>query len=156
MPRVDKLIVNNCSVTRVGGSTQTNIDLDSVATYFPHSVSFSDLVVQTDAEAANIAAIYVATRSTTTIRIDRMTVDLYDSLVPNDTMLDLDYFDNVLISNIQPDSSVITKNLQIQGVSWDITPNSWMGTFTTLEPITDGFIIGNSTYGVLGEDIFAY
>jgi len=152
----DKLIVNNCSVTRVGGSTQTNIDLDSVATYFPHSVSFSDLVVQTDAEAANIAAIYVATRSTTTIRIDRMTVDLYDSLVPNDTMLDLDYFDNVLISNIQPDSSVITKNLQIQGVSWDITPNSWMGTFTTLEPITDGFIIGNSTYGVLGEDIFAY
>lgn len=152
----DKLIVNNCSVTRVGGSTQTNIDLDSVATYFPHSVSFSDLVVQTDADAANIAAIYVATRSTTTIRIDRMTVDLYDSLVPNDTMLDLDYFDNVLISNIQPDSSVITKNLQIQGVSWDITPNSWMGTFTTLEPITDGFIIGNSTYGVLGEDILAY
>jgi len=152
----DKLIVNNCSVTRVGGITQTNIDTDSVATYFPHSVSFSDLVVQTDAEAANIAAIYVATRSTTTIRIDRMTVDLYDPLVPNDTMLDLDYFDNVLISNIQPDSSVITKNLQIQGVSWDITPNSWMGTFTTLEPIPDGFIIGNSTYGVLGEDILSY
>jgi hypothetical protein len=71
-------------------------------------------------------------------------------------MLDLDYFDNVLISNIQPDSSVITKNLQIQGVSWEITPNSWMGTFTTLEPITDGFIIGNSTYGVLGEDILTY
>jgi hypothetical protein len=112
--------------------------------------------VQTDADAANIAAIYVATRSTTTIRIDRMTVDLYDPLVPNDTMLDLDYFDNVLISNIQPDSSVITKNLQIQGVSWEITPNSWMGTFTTLEPITDGFIIGNSTYGVLGEDILTY
>jgi len=152
----DKLIVNTCSVTRVGGTTQTNIDADSVATYFPHSVSFSDLVVQTDAEAANIAAIYVATRSTTTIRIDRMTVDLYDPLVPNDTMLDLDYFDNVLISNIQPDSSVITKNLQIQGVSWEITPNSWMGTFTTLEPITDGFIIGNSTYGVLGEDILSY
>jgi len=152
----DKLIVNTCSVTRVGGTTQTNIDAASVATYFPHSVSFSDLVVQTDAEAANIAAIYVATRSTTTIRIDRMSIDLYDPLVPNDTMLDLDYFDNVLISNIQPDSSVITKNLQIQGVSWDITPNSWMGTYTTLEPITDGFIIGNSTYGVLGEDILAY
>ena len=152
----DKLIVNTCSVTRVGGITQTNIDANSVATYFPHSVSFSDLVVQTDAEAANIAAIYVATRSTTTIRIDRMTVDLYDPLVPNDTILDLDYFDNVLISNIQPDSSVITKNLQIQGVSWDITPNSWTGTFTTLEPIVDGFIIGNSTYGVIGEDILSY
>jgi hypothetical protein len=152
----DKLIVNNCSVTRVGGTTQTYIDANSVATYFPHSVSFSDLVVQTDADSANIAAIYVATRSTTTIRIDRMTIDLYDPLVPNDVILDLDYFDNVLISNIQPDSSVITKNLQIQGVSWDITPNAWVGTFTTLEPITDGFIVGDSTYGVIGEDILTY
>jgi hypothetical protein len=152
----DKLIVNNCSVSRVGGTTQTYVDADSVATYFPHSISFSDLVVQTDADAANIAAIYVATRSTTTIRIDRMTIDLYDPLVPSDTILGLDYFNNVLISNIQPDGSTITKNLQIQGVSWDITPNSWTGNFITLEPITDGFIIGNSTYGVLGDDILSY
>jgi hypothetical protein len=152
----DKLIVNNCSVSRVGGTTQTYVDADSVATYFPHSISFSDLVVQTDTDAANIAAIYVATRSTTTIRIDRMTIDLYDPLVPSDTILGLDYFNNVLISNIQPDGSTITKNLQIQGVSWDITPNSWTGNFITLEPITDGFLIGNSTYGVLGDDILSY
>jgi hypothetical protein len=46
--------------------------------------------------------------------------------------------------------------LQVQGVAWDITPNRWLGTFTTLEPITDGFIIGNSTYGVLGDDILSY
>jgi len=25
-----------------------------------------------------------------------------------------------------------------------------------MEPIVDGFIIGNSTYGVLGEDILSY
>jgi hypothetical protein len=85
-----------------------------------------------------------------------MTIDLYDPLVPNDVIMGLDYFDNVLISNIQPDSSVITKNLQIQAVSWDISPNSWTGTFTTLEPLTDGFIVGNSTYGIIGEDILTY
>jgi hypothetical protein len=152
----DKLIVNQSTVTRVGGSPQTYIDAVSVAEYFPHVVSFSDLVVQTDAEAANIAAIYVATRSTTTIRIDQMSVDLYDPLVPSGTMLDLDYFDNVNISNIQPDGSTIVKNLQIQGVNWEITPNAWVGNFITLEPITDGFIIGNSTYGIIGEDILSY
>jgi hypothetical protein len=152
----DKLIVNNCTVTRVGGTPQTYVDADSVATYFPHSISFSDLVVQTDTDAANIAAIYVATRSTTTIRIDRMSIDLYDPLVPSDTILGLDYFNNVLISNIQPDGSTITKNLQIQGVSWDITPNSWTGNFITLEPITDGFILDSTTYGVLNEDILSY
>ena len=152
----DKLIVNQSTVTRLGGSPQTYIDLASVAEYFPHVVTFSDLVVQTDSEAANIAAIYVGTRSSTTIRIDQMSIDLYDPVVPNATILDLDYFDNVNISNIQPDGSTIVKNLQIQGVNWEITPNSWMGNFITLEPITDGFIIGNSTYGVIGEDILSY
>ena len=152
----DKLIVNKSTVTRVGGSPQTYTDAASLAEYFPHVVNFSDLVVQTDTEAANIAAIYVGTRSTTSIRIDQMSVDLYDPLVPNGTMLDLDYFDNVVITNIQPDGSTIVKNLQIQGVNWEITPNSFLGNFTTLEPITDGFILGNSSYGVIGEDILTY
>ena len=152
----DKLIVNQANVTRIGGTTQTHIDLDSIATYFPHSITYSDLVVDTDAEAANIAAIVVGTRSTTTIRIDQMTIDLLDTAVPTGTILGMDYFTNVDISNVQPDGSTITKNLQVQGIAWDITPNRWLGTFTTLEPITDGFIIGNTTYGVLGDDILSY
>ncbi len=152
----DKLIVNKSTVTRIGGTGQTYTDVDSVAEYFPHVVNFSDLVIDTDAEALNIASVYVATRADTTIRIDQMAVDLYDPLVPNGTMLDLDYFDNVLISNIQPDGSTITKNLQIQGVNWEITPNIFRAVYTTLEPITDGFILGNSTYGVIGEDILTY
>lgn len=85
-----------------------------------------------------------------------MSVDLYDPNVPTATMLEFDYFDNVLISNIQPDSSTITKNLQVQGIAHDITPTSWMTTLTTMEPIVDGFIVGDSTYGVIGEDILTY
>lgn len=152
----DKLIVNQANVTRIGGVKQTKTDAASVATYFPHSVTYTDLVIDTDVSAADIAAIFVATRSTTTIRIDQMTIDIYDTSVPSGTILNLDYFDNVLISNIQPDGSTITKNLQIQGVIWDITPNSWLGTFITLEPITDGFILDSTTYGVLGDDILSY
>ena len=152
----DKLIVNQANVTRIGGTTQTAVDLDSLATYFPHSVTFSDLVAETDTDSLNIASIYTATRSTTTIRIDEMTIDLLESAVPTGTILNMDYFTNVQISNIQPDGTTINKNLQIQGVAWDITPNRWLGTFTTLEPITDGFIIGDSTYGVLGDDILSY
>jgi hypothetical protein len=152
----DKLIINQATITRIGGSPQFAEDAGSVATFFPHSVNYNDLVVQTDTDANNIARIYVSTRSDTTIRIDSMTVDLLDTAVPTDTMLGIDYFQNVDISNIQPDGSTITKNLQVQGVAWDITPNRWLGTFTTLEPITDGFIIGNTTYGVLGDDILGY
>ena len=152
----DKLIINSATITRSGGTAQTASDATSIATYFPHSISVPDLIVQTDAEALNIAKIYVATRSTTTIRIDEMTLDLLDTNVPTATILGFDYFDNVLITNIQPDSSTITKNLQIQGIAHDITASSWLTTLITLEPIVDGFIIGNSSYGVIGEDILSY
>ena len=152
----DKLIINQATITPIGGTAQFAEDAGSVATYFPHSVAYNDLIVQSNTDAMNIARIYTATRSTTTIRIDQMTIDLLDTAVPTGTILGMDYFDNVNISNVQPDGSTITKNLQVQGVAWDITPNRMLATFTTLEPITDGFIIGNSTYGVLGDDILSY
>jgi hypothetical protein len=41
-------------------------------------------------------------------------------------------------------------------VSQRITTNSWKTTFTTLEPIIDGFIIGSSLYGVLGQNVLSY
>lgn len=152
----DKLIINTATITKNGGVAQTYQDATSVATYFPHSISVGDLVIDTDANALNIAKIYVATRSSTTIRIDEMTLDLFDTNVPTATILDLDYFDNVLITNVQPDNSTIVKNLQVQGISHDITPNSWKTTLLTLEPIVDGFILSSPYYGVIGEDILSY
>jgi hypothetical protein len=152
----DKLIINQATITAIGGVAQFAEDAGSVATYFPHSVNYNDLVVQTDTDANNIARIYVATRSDTTIRIDEMTIDLLDTAVPTDTILGIDYFQNVDISNIQPDGSTINKNLQVQGLAWDITPNRMLCTMVTLEPITDGFLLSSPTYGVLGEDILSY
>lgn len=152
----DKLIVNTAGVTRTGGTKQSYTDADSVAKYFPHALDQTDLMLETDAQALDLAKIYVATRKDTTIRIDEMTVDLQDPSVPTATILGMDYFTNVEISNIQPDGSTITKDLQIQGVAWDITPNTMVATFTTLERLTDGFLIGSSVYGVLGDDILSY
>lgn len=152
----DKLIINSATITRSGGIAQTATDAASIATYFPHSISVPDLIVQTDAEALNIAKIYVGTRSSTTIRIDEMTLDLFDPNVPTATILGFDYFDNVLITNIQPDSSTIIKNLQIQGIAHDITASSWNTVLTTLEPIVDGLILSSAYYGIIGEDILSY
>jgi hypothetical protein len=152
----DKLIINQAQMTRLGGTAQFYQNADSIARYFPHQYSAQDLVIDTDANALNIAATYVATRAETTIRIDQMLVDLLDPAVPTDTMIGLDYFDNVRISNIQPDSSTITKTLQVQGLSWNISPNSMQVTVTTLEPITDGFIIGSTERGIIGVSAMTY
>ena len=154
----DKLIINSANVTRIGGTTQTYTNTASVDAYFLHSVASSNLLMQTDAIAMDLATAYVNSRKNTTIRIDSMTLDLntpnYSSGVT--AGLSLDYFDNVTISNIQPNGDTITKTLQVQGVSHDITPNTWFSTFTTMEPITDGFIIGNSEYGILGVSALAW
>jgi hypothetical protein len=152
----DKLIINQANFARVGGSTITATNQASVDKYFPHTVTQTDLIAETDSIVTDIAREYVATRAATTIRIDEMVVDLLDTAVPTDTMIGLDFFDNLLITNVQPDGSTIVKNLQYQGIKWDINPNKMMATITTLEPIADGFVVGSSYYGIIGTNTLGY
>ena len=152
----DKLVINQASITRVGGTAQFAQNATSVERYFPHQYSATDLVVDTDASALNIARTYVATRAETTIRIDAMTVDLLDPDVPTDTMIALDYFQNLRITNVGEGGSTIVKTLQVQGLSWRISPNSMDVTVTTLEPITDGFVIGSAERGIIGVSAMTY
>lgn len=152
----DKLIINQASMTRYGGTMQFAENTASAIRYFPHAYNQTDLVIDTDENALNIARTYVATRAETTIRIDAMTVDLLDPAVPTDTMIGLEYFTNCKITNVQPDGSTIVKTLQVQGLKWDITPNSMQVTVTTLEPITDGFVIGSTERGIIGVSAMTY
>jgi hypothetical protein len=152
----DKLIINKSSIQRIGGTAQTYQNSESVARYFPHQFSAQDLVIDTDANALNIAATFVQTRANTTIRIDSMTIDLLDTAVPTDTIIGLDYFDVVKITNEQPDGSTIIKTLQVQGMAWEITANKMTCQVTTLEPITDGFVIGSTERGIIGVSAMTY
>ena len=118
--------------------------------------------MQTTSEALNYAQAYVASRKDTSIRCDAITLDLYTNNYDTGIVaaLDLDYFDPVTITTTQPGTgsttSSITKTLQVFGVSHRITTNSWKTTFTTLEPIIDGFILDSTLYGVLGTSVLSY
>jgi len=154
----DKLIINQASITRTGGTAQTSTNAASITKYFPHSINVTDLVVETDAEALNIAQTYVATRAETTIRIDALTLDLntpsYTSGIS--AALNLNFFDTMAITNVAQDGTTIQKTLQCMGIQHEITPNSWNTTFTTSEPIVDGFIVGSSLYGIIGTSVMTY
>lgn len=152
----DKLIINEVRFNRVGGTAQAVISQASIDKYFPHSLTQENLVAETDAQVLGAAQNYVNTRKETTIRIDEMTVDLLDPDVPTDTMIGLDYFNNLNITNVTQEGSTIQKTLQAQGFAWDITPNKMSVTITTLEPIIDSFIVGSSTYGIIGQSSFSY
>jgi hypothetical protein len=152
----DKLIINSAGMTRVGGTQQIAENAASIVKYFSHQSNETNLICQTDADALNIARIYVASRAETTIRIDAMTIDLLDTAVPTGTVLGLEYFDPLKITNIQPDGSTIVKTLQCQGLDWNITPNQMQVTVTTLEPITDGFTLNSNVQGIIGSSVLAY
>ena len=152
----DKLIINDVKFNRVGGTAQNVISQTSIDKYFPHGLTQENLIAETDTIVAGIAGNYVNTRKETTIRIDEMTVDLLDPAVPTDTMIGLDYFDNLQITNVTQEGSTIVKTLQAQGFAWDITPNKMTVSITTLEPILDAFIIGSTTFGIIGTSTLSY
>jgi len=154
----DTQIYNQANITATGLATQSASNAASVAKYFAHTYTQTDLLMQTTQNALDLARAYVASRAETTVRCDAITLDLYTANYSAGIVaaLNLDYFDPVTITTTQPGNSALTKTLQVFGVQHSISVNSWKTTFTTLEPIIDGFIIGSSLYGVLGTNTLSY
>jgi hypothetical protein len=151
----DKLIINSATFNRIGGTAQNVFSQASIDKYFPHAITQENLVAETDAQVLGAAQNYVNTRRETTIRIDELAIDLLDPNVPTDTIIGLDYFDNLKITNVTEQGSTIVKTLQAQGFAWDIGPNKMSCVVTTLEPLIDGIIIGSTTYGIIGQSTFS-
>lgn len=156
----DDLVYNSGSVTRIGGTAQTAENASSIALYFKHSYNRTDLIMQTDAVALDYVRAYIASRQATSVRTDMLAIDLNTTSTAGVTAaLELDYFDPITVKSTQPaaiGTSTLDKTLQIFGVSHNVTPNTWVTTFTTLEPIIDAFIIGSSQYGILGTSVLSY
>jgi hypothetical protein len=154
----DSLIFNSASITKSGGNTQTATSAVSIEKYFLHSYNLQNLLMLTDAEALDYARAYVASRQETTIRCDSLELDLntpnYDSGIV--AAMELDFFDPITVSTTQPGGSVITKTLQIFGVSYLISPNVFKTVFTTLEPVIDSLILNNTIYGTLDYNVLSY
>ena len=135
----DKTIVNQATVTRIGGTAQSYSDTTSIGQYFTHSITAPNMLMETDANALALATAYVTTRKDTTIRIDAITLDLvtlgYSAGIT--AALKLEYFDTMEITNVGQDGTTTIKTLQCQGVAHDITANTWTTRFLTQEPLLD-------------------
>jgi hypothetical protein len=154
----DVLIYNQANITRSGGTTQTTSNATSIAKYFLHSYTQTDLLMQTDAVALEYGRSYVASRAETTVRCDQLVLDLYTENYSSGIVaaLSLDFFDPITIITSQPGNSTLEKTLQIFGVGMTISPQKWRVNFVTLEPILDAFIIGSSQYGILSTSTMSY
>jgi hypothetical protein len=154
----DKTIVNEATVTRIGGTAQTASNAGSIATFFLHSITANDMLMLTDVEALDLASNFVASRKDTTLRIETITLDLVTLGygIGVEAALGLDYFDPMQITNVNVAGTTIVKTLQCQGIAHSITPNTWRTTLTTQENVLDGFILDSTLYGILDTSVLAY
>jgi hypothetical protein len=154
----DTQVYNKATITREGGSVQTVTDTASVEKYFTHSYNQSGLLMQTDAGALDYAKAFIASRKETAIRVDELTLDLQQDNYTAGIIagLDLDYFDPITITTAQPNSTTLTKTVQVFNITHQIRPDSWKVKFGTAEPIIDGFIVGSSLFGILGTSVLSY
>jgi hypothetical protein len=147
----DQLILNDVTVTRVGGNAQTSTDAASIATYFTKSGQRSDILVETDAESLDQANTLIAARKNSQIRIDSMSLNLLSGTEFEQIVnLGMDIYTLINITKTFSGGSTITRELFVQGVQHDVRPGVWNTKFLTAEPIIQAFILDSSEQGILG------
>lgn len=154
----DTNLINSVSVTRVGGTAQTASDATSITTYFIHSGSRSDILVQTDAEALDQARAILATRKDPEERIDSIVLNLYDDANPNKPKsgIDIELLDGITVTKSMPGNTSVTQSSVVIGINHDITKTSFVTTLLTSEPLLSGFVLDSSIDGIIGTDVLSY
>jgi hypothetical protein len=147
----DRLIVNRSTVSRQGGATYTLDDTSSQDSYFIRNETISDLTVQQDDFAYQVAAYRLGLYAQPDTRIESLEVKARQSpanLFPK--VLAYDVGTRITV-NRRPQGvgSAITKDLLIEGVAHDVTIDGWT-TSWNLSPVPfDVFILDSATKGVL-------
>ena len=154
----DTTLINDVTVTRVGGTAQNAYDQPSIDTYFLHSGNRSGILVQTDTESLNQAKGILATRKDPEIRIDSIALNLYDDTNPlkPQSGVDIELLDGVTVTKTIPGATSITQESLVNGIHHDITKSSWVTTLFTAEPLLAGFVLDSSISGIIGSDVLSY
>ena len=154
----DTTLINDVTITRLGGTAQNAFDQDSIDKFFLHSGTRSGILVQTDAEALDQAEGILATRKDPEIRIDSIQLNLYDDINPNKPLagVDIELLDGVTVTKTTPGSTSVVQSSLVNAIHHDITKSSWMTTLYTTEPLLAGFVLDSDVSGILGEDVLSY
>lgn len=154
----DTNLVNDVTVTRLGGVAQNAFDQPSIDKYFLHSGTRSGILVQTDAEALNQAQGILATRKDPEVRVDSISLNLYDDINPNKPLagVDIELLDGIQVTKTMPGSSSVVQPSLVQGIHHNITKSSWETTLFTSEPLLAGFVLDSSISGILDSDVLSY
>ena len=154
----DYQMINKVTVTPTGLNGQTASDLASIDDYFQHSRVRSG-IMQTEADALNQAQMIIASRKEqgVDLQLNSLTVDAFgeDDSSRVVAALNLDVFDPIEVTQTLPAGNVVTDSV-ITGLTYQITPKSFLVNFTCAQPFASGFLLDSTVDGILDEDSLAY
>jgi hypothetical protein len=154
----DYQMINKATVTPTGLTGQTASDTASIDDYFQHSRVRSG-IMQTESDALNQAQMIIASRKEqgVDIQLNSLTVDAFGENDPSRVVaaLNLDMFDPIQVTQTLPAGNVVTDSV-IAGLTYQITPKSFLVTFTCAQPFAVGFLLDSTVDGRLDEDSLAY
>ena len=154
----DFQMINKVTVTPTGLTGQVAQDSASITDYFQHSRVRSG-IMQTEADALNQAQMIIASRKEqgVNIQLNSLTVDAYsqDDAARTTAALELDIFNPIEVTQTLPAGNVVSDSV-IAGVQYQITPNSFLVTFSCAQPFAVGFLLDSAVDGLLDEDILSY
>jgi hypothetical protein len=154
----DYQMINKVTVTPTGLTGQTASDTASIDDYFQHSRVRSG-IMQTEADALNQARMIIASRKEqgVDLQLNSLTVDAFgeDDSSRVVAALNLDVFDPIEVTQTLPAGNVVTDSV-ITGLTYQITPKSFLVNFTCAQPFASGFLLDSTVDGILDEDSLAY
>lgn len=151
---------NIIRISRVGGTLQVAEDTTSQSTYQRKTWGRSDLLMQTDAEAADYAAYVLSFSRRAELRFTSIRLDPKDdpaALLPQ--MLGRELGDRITIKLTPPGGGDrIIRDAFIRGISHDTTPSSWVTTWALqdADALLSFFVLNHASLGVLNTDALAY
>lgn len=153
-------IANLAQVAIVGGTVQTAEDAASRSQYLTHTFNRSDLLLETDAEAADYAGWIVGQSATPELRFDTITVQpRRDETVLFPQVLGRRFGDRITIIRRPPGGgSAISRDVIIRGVTHEITTGLAWRTVWTLQSAAKYayLVLDDAILGVLDTDRLAF
>lgn len=155
----DDGLANVVRIANVGGTQQTAEDVASQREYLTHTHERTDLILQTDSEAADYAAFVLYQSKEPELRFTSLSIlphDDPDSLFPQ--ALGRDFGDRVRLTRQPPGGGTVTRDAFVVGVNHEVSGvGQWRTTWALQSATRWAFVtLDHSSLGVLDSNALAY
>lgn len=157
---MSRYLFNRVSVTRLGGTEQVAEDATSQATYGIRTLTLSDLLMNSDTDALNLAGSLLSFYKSPTTRVESLTVNLGSlTSAQRAAVLSLELGDFVSLTWTPKGTEAVTLGLRIEGIDLGGT-YSGVGMVTlSLSPASyfpTPFLLDDAAFGVLDTSNIYY